>query len=210
MIGLLSIFLPLTLFGIVFEQQYIQGRWIIHENSKILRKAIYTAKVPEGWIRQDSLIETIGDTTQPLVTFLIPTQKTHLRLTVHNFAHSSVQRMSPIVHIERWKKQFSSLQSYEQLELSSGGFAGFFFEGIGELNHENQTMLAWIMQLDNELFQMVDLLISTPLQIPFYQEIRADYTIKVSGHCDSIQSKKEEILFFADNFELINPLPKLR
>lgn len=163
------------------------------ENDQI-RRPVYRAKVPEGWIRIDPQ-GSIMDTTLPNATFLIENE---LKVTVHSFPSENLEdRIPPFAQIERWKRQG---HAGKVESISRGGFVGLFLEGA--------SILAWSMQLDLEHYQTLSFLPTNRFEEAHYKQMRADYTIKATGPERLIAKYREELLHFAKSFELIQEIPK--
>ncbi len=172
-----------------FTQQEFSGR-----EELLVRRPVYRAKVPVGWIRLDPQ-GSIRDTTEPNVSFLI---EDSLTVTVHTFPSEGLEERIPVAaQIERWKRQSGATTV---TPISHGGFAGLSLEG--------PSILAWSMQLDLEHYQVLSFLASSPLEEEHFKQMRADYTIKAMGSPELIERYKEELHFFAGSFELIQEIPK--
>ncbi|NGX61492.1 MAG: hypothetical protein K940chlam9_00978 [Chlamydiae bacterium] len=169
--------------------------------TKLVRRPTYRAKVPVRWKRITPGEEvSLLDTKTPLVTFLI-TDNT--KLTLHSFpADTLEERIPPSAQVNRWKSQLGA-EFFEVEPLSYGGFGGLFFHG----SNGNTSCLAWSMQLDLAHLQNLLFRASNLEEKEHYRQMGADYTIKVQGPPDEIAEHKEEILFFAESFGLIQPLP---
>ncbi len=152
---------------------------------------IYRAEVPHHWHRQDPSAETpLDDTTQPICEFSIDEQ---IRITIHNFPD---QKIPPTAQVTRWKRQLNFITT-DTTPVAWGGFAGLQFYG----EDKNSAVLAWAMQIAPEHYRTL----SKPSEK--YRQMRADYTIKVTGPTDLIESHRNEIISFANSFELIEAIP---
>lgn len=164
------------------------------------RYPLYRAKIPLNWKRIDPLSdESIVDTTKSLCEFLFEEGK--IRITIHNFPIEPDQpRIPPIAQINRWRSQFESIDpAFTNLIAQSyGGFIGYFLDCEGLFKNEETRLLGWAMQLAPEYDQQIGHSIS--------KEKRADYTIKVLGMPKMISRYREEIINFANSFELIEEL----
>lgn len=165
---------------------------------------IYRGQVPLSWQRKDALIdESIYDTKIPLTEFQIIEGERNIRLTIHNFPYSSLEhRIPPLAQIERWKRQFESLDplSIKMEPVSHGGYAGLFIQTKGLVDGVEVALLAWAMQLPPTHFRAFS------DSKEDYQR-RSDYTIKVTGPVDLIEKHQLEIELFANSFELIDEIP---
>lgn len=161
---------------------------------------IYRVKVPEGWKRRDPQ-GSLADTMKPICEFLIDDA---IRITIHNFPSERIEeRISPQAQVMRWKKQFDVL---DPLHTSVGGqsfsgFSGLCFKGRGQMEGKPLQMLGWSMQIAPEHY----LILSEP-SIKCRQ-MRADFTIKALGPKSLMQKHENEILQFAQSFELIEEIP---
>lgn len=183
--------------------QFFAGR----DNGQTLdRPQIYRALVPSHWIRHDtSSEESLVDTTKSICEFTIQDNDQSIRLTIHTFPIlQDRMRIPPIAQITRWKGQFEELDliATHTLPDAHGGFNGLFFEGEGILNGKEAKVMGWSMQLapifERHLNQG---------RSPLDQSKRADYTIKASGPLHSMNKHRQEIIAFANSFELIDELP---
>lgn len=179
-----------------FTLQEFSGREERVGETVMVRRPVYRAKVPNGWIRYDPE-KPITDTREPNVTFLI---EDALKVTVHTFPTVNLEeRIPPIAQVERWKQQINGITT-SLATVSHGGFVGLCFEG--------PAVLAWSMQLDFEHYQTLSFLASSLLEEEHFKQMRADYTIKATGPQELIDRHKDELHFFANSFELIQGIPK--
>ncbi|KAF3362087.1 Uncharacterized protein PHSC3_001398 [Chlamydiales bacterium STE3] len=184
-----------------------ESHWLEIEG-RAQNKPIYRAKVPPHWERvlPDGQAY-LKDTMLPIITFLIPNESESLRITVHNFPTKAIEEsVSPHAQILRWQKQFESIEPYsmDYNEIAYGGFVGLQFYASGILKGRPTAFLAFAMQLIPEHYRMLS---NQPLREEEFKQMRADYTIKAVGHPDAIEQHKDEIIAFAESFELIKPIP---
>ncbi len=182
--------------------QEISGRDEGNPNQRI---PIYRAKVPCKWIRQDPLAEdSIADTMKPLCEYLLGTDHSDLRITIHSFpSHSMHDRIAPAAQIARWKQQFDHLDltDVHVTPFASGGFTGLNFEAVGNIHGNQKAVVGWSMQMAAEQYQNLQ-------GITFKDHHRrADYTIKSQGSPETMARHRDEIFFFANSFELIEEIP---
>ncbi len=179
-----------------FTIQEFTGREESISEKVMVRRPVYRAKVPIGWIRLDPE-GSLLDTTQPNVSFLIDE---NLKVTVHTFPTDTLeQRIPPSAQVKRWQRQLGDIKAIVKTACH-GGFVGLFFEG--------PTVLAWSMQLDLEHYQTLSFLALSCAEEEYFKQMCADYTIKVSGPLKKIKKYRQEIFVFANSFELIQEIPK--
>lgn len=190
--------------------QEISGRDAFPQTPYIQRYPVYRAKIPSSWKREDLPSGvSLSDTTKPLCTFLIDDINGQLKITVHNFPSDSLEeRILPEAQIQRWKGQFESLHaaSINVIPQAYGGFSGYFFEGRGILKGEETMMMGWSMQLGQEQYQALQLNGSEE-EKRFFKQMRADYTLKVTGKPEIMEKHQQDIVRFARSFELIQAIP---
>jgi hypothetical protein len=178
------------------------------EGDPIFRHPLYSAKVPDGWVRLDpSSEESIADTTKSLCEFSITDESKKIRITVHNFPlELNQQRIPPIAQLNRWRGQFERLDPALTMisPQSHGGFVGLFLECQGILQGQPATLLGWSMQLAPEYHQSLEG-VATPLS----KHEKADYTIKATGDPDLMREHRQAIIAFANSLELIEELNPL-
>ena len=163
-------------------------------------RPVYRAKVPETWVSLPPE-GALSDTTKPNAAFLIDDS---VRVTVHSFPTDSFEeRISPMAQVERWRRQIAPLEEVVE-GAARAGFIGLFYEG----RHVDHSVLAWSMQLDAEHYLTLQFLEGTPEERAFFKQLRADYTIKVTGPSEVIEKHRRELLEFAKSFELIQEIPK--
>ena len=177
-----------------FTRYPIQGREEVLPSGKVLRRPLYSAKMPASWKALPSA-RSLKDTTKPNATFEItPT----LHLTVHSFPTNELaERIPPSFQVERWKNQDSQKAYIESVH--QGGFTGLKFE--------TPSTLAWSFQLDPELYQTLAILGRSHEENAYYKQMRSDFTIKVSGDSEELALHREEITFFAQSLELFQAIP---
>lgn len=144
---------------------------------------LYQIQVPLGWESKGPEELYRVDTKLALSEFMLDS----IRIAIHNFP----DRIPPGAQIERWKKQFTTLEESTIIPQSFSGYAGYLFEGIGELKGEKVMMLAWTMQPGKTL----------------KGESNSDITIKATGPENVMNDLKESIITFARSFELQQEIP---
>ena len=183
--------------------QEISGRDSSQERL-IIRHPIYRAQVPGTWKRVDpSPTSSIVDTTLPLVEFWIDEE---IHLTIHNFPSEKLeQRIPPIAQISRWQSQLKNLPPKEALvkPVSRGGFAGYFFEGMTP----EKWVMGWGLQLDQEHYRSLTKKMNASNRA-FVEQMRSDVTIKIVGPPHLCGKHRDELLAFANSFELIQEIPR--
>ena len=180
-----------------FTRYPIQGREEILPSGKILRRPLYQAKMPVAW-KALPTETSLRDTTKPNALFEITP---NLHLAVHTFPSDELsERIPPAWQVERWQKQDDSPAKI--MPVHHDGFVGLCFQTA-------QT-LAWSFQLDPELYQTLAFLGRTHEESAYFRQMRSDFTIKVSGPAEEIEAHRDEIVFFADNIELFQPIPAKR
>lgn len=164
---------------------------------------IYQAEIPKSW--KKILPEGkryLSDTMLPIVTFEVE----DVVVTVHNFPTKTIEeRVSPFLQIQRWQKQFDYIEPFSLSiqEIAYGGFSGFSLEAEGIFKGKAKTLMAFAMQLAKEHYYTLS---SQPAKEPKFRQMRADYTIKVLGKKESVARHRNEILAFAESFELIEEI----
>lgn len=170
------------------------------------RLALYRAKVPSNWIREDS-DESVLDSRKPICSFRIgdPHDPTHL--AIHTFTFDSFdQRIPPAAQIARWKRQF------DELDLSTliidpqayGGFTGLSLYACGQIKEKETGVLGYSMQLASQHWMILQNDLENNFKL---KQMSADYTLKAVGSPSSIARWKDEIELFANSFELIDEVP---
>jgi hypothetical protein len=179
--------------------QTINGR---DDGIHLKRLPLYRARVPMNWTRKDPADqESIVDTKLPLCEFWIGEGTEHIHLTVHHFpVVSHTSKIPPMAQIQRWKGQFDELHPMDVSTTfcGHGGFTGLCLEAKGIMNYQLTSLLGWSMQLAPEHDQQLDI---------EHTQTRADYTIKAVGPTHLIAKYRQEIIAFANSFELIKELP---
>jgi hypothetical protein len=183
--------------------QYFAGR---DNDPSLERPLFYRAQVPSHWIRQDPLAaDSIADTTKSICEFFIREQEKFIRLTIHTFPIlQENMRITPQAQVARWKGQFEELDlvATHTLPGAHGGFSGLFFEGEGILQGNPTKVMGWSMQLASIYQQQLN----QGKQVLDNRK-RADYTIKASGPIHLVDKYRQELIAFANSFELIDELP---
>lgn len=171
---------------------------------------VYRARVPQDWIRKDSLKEeSLTDTKKSICEFFINTDEGIIRIAIHNFPSDAIEeRIPPIAQTARWQRQFEQLQAEESstLQQAFNGYAGLKFKGIGIIDQKETMMLGWSLQIGKEHYQMLSHS-KNPADHDLYREMRADITIKATGPKELMENHEEEIIAFARSFELIREIP---
>lgn len=171
-------------------------------SGRLTKEPIYRVAAPADWtfIPRDAN-QNIHDTTQPIAEFLIRDGDSTARIAIHNFpVESPKQRIPPIAQIERWKKQFASLDSSTIKPQAFSGFAGLLFEGSGVLKGQDALMIGFSLQLGDVHRRMVALL-------PDSLDKLADVTIKAVLP-KMLHHKRNEVVAFGRSFEFIDDIPK--
>jgi hypothetical protein len=193
------------------KTQEIAGRDAAGLSGEIKRHPLYRANVPETWKRIDpSANESTYNTMLPICEYRIEdSKKGSIHITIHNFPSNEIaERTPPQSQVFRWRKQFDLLQPENAATTlcAHGGFAGFCFEGTGILKGKETTVLAWTMQLAVEHYHNL-MLTGTVEEELYFQQMRADTTIKAVGSPGAIEKYHDEITSFARSFELIREIP---
>jgi hypothetical protein len=166
---------------------------------------IYRVDVPSDWEQVNPLAgESLTDTTKSLCEFFIRDQPHTIRIAIHNFPTENMeQRIAPMAQIARWKKQFTKLDSTSVTVTPQafGGFSGFLFEGTGLLKDQPTAMMGWSMQMAPEHYRKLQDREEKQTQM------RADYTIKITGPTEAVKKFRSLIVAFARSFELIDDIP---
>lgn len=166
------------------------------------RMPLYRALVPDSWSRKDPQpSESILDTMLSNCEFFVD----EIRLTIHTFPFENEEsRIPPQAQIARWKKQLKEpdLLSMQIVPEVHGGFIGLLFEGEGQLNERQEMIMGWSMQLAPEYCQK--------FVGEKHHAKKADYTIKAVGPSRTLNQHRQDIVQFAQSFELIDELPSLR
>lgn len=180
------------------------------EEKSLERSFIYRAKVPTGWtVQAPAATEPLYDSRLPLCTFCISEEPLSLRITLHNFPTDSIEERVPCqAQVNRWKQKFASLDPSSILILPQayGGFAGQLFEGTGILKDKETTVMGWIMQIAPEHYRSLTHY-RTIQEKREFKQMRADYTLLVTGDPALVKKHKPEILAFARSIELIREIP---
>lgn len=174
-----------------------QGRGVI------IRYPVYRARVPTHWKRVDPQPDlSNADTTLPLVEFWVNDQ---ISVNIHNFPD---QKIPPEAQIKRWGRQLAGITPKETTvtPFSRAGYGGLYFEGVGTLKGNEAMVLGWSFQLDEGHCRAL-VQGETAENTAFIRQMRADVTIKVVGPPDAVMLYREELIAFANSFELIQELP---
>lgn len=161
---------------------------------------LYRASVPTSWEREDpSPSSPLTDTKLPLTTFWIRENSQAIRITIHNFPSDTLDdRIPPEAQIARWKRQFDTLNPLQTTATpeAHGGFSGLRLEATGPLDDNETTVIGWSFQLAPTHYQHIN-----------DRHTRADFTIKASGPPTLMAKHRQQLLTFANSFEIIAPLP---
>lgn len=170
------------------------------------RPHIYRAIVPANWECRPLLaLESIADTTKPNCEFFIRENGQTIRITIHTFPASDIdKRIPPQAQITRWKKQIAQMDplSASVTPISYGGFGGLRFEGEGLVNDIPTKIMGWSMQLAPIYLRQLGL-----ERQPHDRLKQADFTIKAVGPPFMMKQHRSAIEIFAESFELIDELP---
>lgn len=200
-------FILFLIFLVACTESPVKETWTTFEG-RLPQIPIYRAKLPENWtLLLPDTDAYLSDTTLPIFSFKISHKNEELILHVHNFPTSSIEESIPSkFQVQRWKNQFQSIDpvSLNIAELSYNGFTGYLFEATGFMNKTESSVLAIAMQIIPEHYRMLE---NQPHKEKEHRQMRADYTIKVIGSPEAIAQKREEILVFAESFELIQAIP---
>lgn len=173
-------------------------------------EAVYRAKVPKNWIRRDPLPNAdLTDTTQAICEFIIMNDGMTSRIAIHSFPTDTIEgQIAPEAQVDRWKRQFTSLAPTDYIvnSIVYNGYIGLYFKGEGILHDTAKMVLAWSLVIAPEHYRSL-LYSSGTNQATSYKEMRADITIKAIGQPAHIKRHEEEIIRFAQSFELINEIP---
>lgn len=162
-------------------------------------RPLYQVSVPNEWEKIDlsSSANLLTDTTLAIASWKVG----DIKITVHTFPASSMEeRIASQVQIARWLKQLKGLDeaSIHVVPVGHGGYLGLEMEAYGE----NEGTIARSMQLAPEHF------LNLASHFPSDNHIKADFTIKATGPKESIASQRENILLFAQSFEMIDEISK--
>lgn len=176
------------------------------------RPVVYRIKVPQEWIEQNPLIdESIMDTTKAIMEFFIYGDEAKVRIAIHNFPSNTMdQRILPMAQINRWKKQFQSLDetSVSIIPQAFGGYYGFLLEATGQMDEVKTSILAWSLQLAMEHYQALSLPVP-PTLTKRHRQMRGDVTIKAVGPQHLIAKHRERIISSARSFQLIDDIHEM-
>lgn len=170
------------------------------------RLALYRAKVPVSWTREDSR-ESVMDSRKPICAFLIGDAHDPVHLTIHTFTFESFeQRIPPAIQVARWKRQFDDLDSSTLIvdQRSYGGFTGLSLQACGRIKDADTAVIGYSMQLAPQHWMALQNEHSDQYK---HKQMSADYTLKAIGSPASIARWKDEIELFANSFELIDEVP---
>lgn len=171
---------------------------------------IYEIDVPYDWICKEPIRDdTILDTKKPIYEFIIEEEDEDILITIYNFPGSTLEeRIPPIAQINRWKQQFTTLD--ENLSQVSkevfGGFTGLKFQGVGKIKGEEKMVIGWIMQLPQEHYFSINFSEKNKNRL---ENLRADYTIKVTGTAELIMKHHQSIEKAVKSFRLNSEIQKV-
>lgn len=160
---------------------------------------VYRARVPHDWQRHDPSPATdLTDTTQAIARFTIQDGDAHIDINIHNFPSDTLeQRIPPSAQVARWQRQLATTSEAAIVvnPTAHGGFSGLEFTAPG--------VMAWSLQITPDHYRSL----SKPPDTPLQRQMRADYTIKVTGPPHMVSHYAQEIEVFARSFELIEEIP---
>lgn len=164
---------------------------------------IYRAKIPLDWkIVLPEGNEYFYDTKLPICTLEVD----DLLITIHNFPSNRLEeRIPPFLQTERWQKQFDSIEPHSLIiqPVAYAGFSGLCFEATGVIKGQKKAVIAYVMQIAKEHYGKLSLNLKNELK---HKQMRSDYTIKIVGSPENVQLRKDEIVTFAESFELIEEI----
>lgn len=202
----LAIFLGITLQGCKPTDPFIARATYQQIDGRDRSGPLYRARVPTGWERKDPAPgESLADTMKALCEFHFAEGGQSVRITIHNFpADNFDARIPPGAQVARWKRQFAALNPTDAVVVpqSHGGFAGLLLEATGTMDGKAMTMLGWSMQLAPEHYRVLMV-----LNDRYSRQMAADYTIKAIGDQELIKIKRDQIIDFANSFELVKEIP---
>lgn len=172
------------------------------KNTTHERQALYRIVLPNGWLAKNTT-QPVTDTKFPLIELVYEENGETILLTIHNFPYQNAsERIPPQAQINRWKKQFNSLDVAVIKPQAFAGFVGQLFWGEGEIKGTNAAMYAWAMQLaqEHEKTLAADKCLSQT-------EIRSDITLKATGPKTLMNEQQDTIFKLVRSFEYINALP---
>ena len=204
------LFILMTFFGCTSETPSTSFRWQSIHGRNADKEFVYRVKTPFEWTRRDPLpTESLADTTKPLCEFFICEGLHKIRITIHNFPSNHLkERIPPSAQIARWQHQFQTLNPEEcsVIPQAFSGFSGLLFQGTGMMNGALTTVLGWSMQLAPEHYQTL-YYPETSDEKKRYEQMRADFTIKVVGPEELMKKHSRTLMAFARSFELIEDIP---
>jgi len=170
------------------------------DDGDLSRISLYRMKIPSEWVRQDpSTHESLTDTTKANCTFTWNTPAGPIMITIYSFPYHDVnQRVPPEAQIARWKRQFQRLDIEQVTPQAFSGFSGLLFEGSGQLDSEDKTMMGWTMGISP--------MYTARLRAPELVHTRADWTIKIVGPANVMALYRSELFATARTFELIKEI----
>jgi hypothetical protein len=174
------------------------------------RIPLYRAITPSHWQRKNQLpTASLVDSTKPISEFFIGQYDNEkVYLSVFTFPVKNYdQRIPPLAQLERWKMQFEEFDptSLTISPCSHGGFIGLSICLTGLINGLETSLLGFSMQIaPTHWFSLQQN--SENISVK-QSQITADYTIKATGSPSAILKWTDEILLFANSFELIEEIP---
>ncbi len=199
----------LFLVGCQENSRHSAKGWKTEEINGRSKFPIYEVQVPESWKKLESTGDNLEDTKTPLVTFLFTEDNQTFTVTIHNFPlHDIDEQVPPLVQVDRWKRQFETLDSRESelKPVAFGGYTGQFFKGVGIFKGKKMEMMAWSLQLPTEHYRALSHPESALDKFKFDQ-MRSDVTIKVLGPDKLVELHREDIEKFVNSFHMIEAIP---
>ena len=179
-------------------------------DASLFRPIIYRMKIPKNWEQLNPPLDiSIADTTKAIVEFVITDSDEKIRITIHNFPSTSLeQRIPPMAQLNRWKKQFQSLDQTSLVlkPQAFGGYSGFVLDAKGILHNAQTSILGWILQLAPEHYRALSHVNSQSISSR-HKQMQSDITIKAVGPTKIMDKHHEDIFAFARSFQLIDDIP---
>lgn len=167
---------------------------------------IYEIDFPDHWEYAFTDSNLINDTRESLCDLFFEEENEKVIFSIHNFPCSSLhERIPPKAQVNRWNNQLKETQEIKKQEIleSFGGFCGIKFQGVGNLNHEAKKMIAWAMQLPEEFYHSLNFSNFSEDEL---MQMRADFTIKVTGPESLIDKHQATLEKVAHSFRLIQDI----
>jgi len=178
-----------------------QEQW--HQIADRSNNFIYRIKAPSHLGRREEIPVT-EDTRFPIAEFSI---EPNVVITIHNFPF---QKIAPEAQVSRWRNQLTDIdaQSIKVSPQHFGGYVGYLFEAQGSRKSTPTKIMGWALQLAPEHDASVKANYYGKEQ-DHLEQLRADITIKAVGDPKIMQKYRNDLIKFAQNFELIEELPTL-